>query len=205
MFENMDKLMAQAARQMALEKKKLIAKSKDGLTAAEAYWLLRDKPGFYSLESILAGGSWYATGLQTPIDPNRGIEHIAAYLWDVLEIDYTDNDASGDGLRYVRLRVYEGECKRQLNAAPQAGKADRLQKAGRPSLGPEIEAAYKELRAAGEIDFNGPKKWLYEPIRKKVQEHEDNPNLKKGLGDEALRKIIQPLFEADKNRRSASP
>ena len=197
--------MAEAARQMALEKKKLIAKSKDGLTAAEAHQLLSGEPGFNSLESILASGSWYATGLQTPIDPNRGLEHIAAYLWDVLEIDYTDNDAFGDGLRYVRLRVYKGEGERQLSTAPRADKADRLRRAGRPSLGPEIEAAYKDLLAAGEIDFNGPKKWLYEPIRKKVREHENDPNLKKGLGDEALRKIIHPLFEADKNRRSASP
>ena len=76
---------------------------------------------------------------------------------------------------------------------------------GRPSLGLEIEAAYKELRGTAEIDFDAPKKRLYEPIREKVREHKRDPSLKKGLQDEAIRKVISPLFEVDKNRHLASP
>ena len=78
-------------------------------------------------------------------------------------------------------------------------------KIGRPTLKDEIEAAYQGLREARQIDFDARINCLYEPIRKKVQEIKDDPSLKKGLQNEAIRKVISPLFEADKNRRSASP
>ena len=82
--------------------------------------------------------------------------------------------------------------------------ADDMNSVGRPTLKPEIEAAYQDLLDAGEIDFDAPKKRLYEPIREKVRGDKSNPNLY-GLGDEAIRKVISPLFDADKNKRSASP
>ena len=86
-----------------------------------------------------------------------------------------------------------------------AGGASRARIGGRPTLEPEIKAAYKELLDAGKIDFDAPKIRLYEPIREKVREHKGDPSLQRGLGKEAIRKVISPLFEADKNKRSASP
>jgi hypothetical protein len=85
-----------------------------------------------------------------------------------------------------------------------AGGASRASEGGRPTLGPEIEAAYKELRNAGDINFDAPKIRLYEPIREKVREYKGDPSLQRGLGNEAIRKVISPLFEEDKNKRSAS-
>ena len=104
MTENVDRFMAEAKRQIALEKKRLTAKSKHGLTAGEVATLCPQM-----LPEELQDGSWYATGLRTPIDPNKGPERIAVYLWDVLEIDYYNNEAHGDGLHYVRLRFYKGD------------------------------------------------------------------------------------------------
>ena len=69
----------------------------------------------------------------------------------------------------------------------------------------EIEAAYKELRDAGDIDFDAPKTMLYDPIRKKVRERKGAPTLDQGLGKEAIRKAISRLFEGDKKARAASP
>ena len=77
--------------------------------------------------------------------------------------------------------------------------------AGRPTLKTEIEAAYKELRDAKEIDFDAPKNKLYEPIRKKVRAYKNDPSLEKGLQNEAIRKVIYQLFETDKSARPTSP
>ena len=76
---------------------------------------------------------------------------------------------------------------------------------GRPTLEPEIKAAYKELRDAGDINFDAPKTRLNEPIREKVREYKGDPSLQQGLGNEAIRKVISRLFDADKNARSTSP
>ena len=207
----------------------MVTKSKNGLTAWEALRLLfpepeRDLPPLFAdhpydlrwnlpaLLELLAGGSWYVTGFRTPFDPNKDAERIPAHLWNVLALHLDTNIASGGGLEYHGLRFYEGEYERRLTAAPSpyasdplAGKADRPREAGRPSLKLEIEAAYQDLHDAGEIDFNAPKKRLYEPIREKVRERKGAPGLQQGLGDEAIRQFIHPLFEADKNKRSASP
>lgn len=76
---------------------------------------------------------------------------------------------------------------------------------GRPTLEPEIKAAYKEICGAGDINFDAPKNRLYEPIREKVRKYKGDSCLQRGLGKEAIRKVISPLFEADKEARAASP
>ncbi len=68
-------------------------------------------------------------------------------------------------------------------------------KAGRPSTKREIEKAYKALSAAGEVDYNAPQNAVYEKIRSKV-----GPG-REGFGDEAIRRVIKPLFSGDKELR----
>ncbi len=117
-----------------------MAKSKDGLTAWEAKRLVFPRV----LKALLADGSWYATGLRTPIDPNKHSEHIPAHLWDVLNINFEGNTASGGGLEYVRLWVYEGEYERRLTAAPSPRTADPL--AGKDGIVEPPEPAEAERR-----------------------------------------------------------
>ena len=75
---------------------------------------------------------------------------------------------------------------------------------GRPSLKPNIIAAYRELRDEGKIDFKVPKNRLYGPIRRRVRQARKKPDLK-GLGDEAIRLAISRPFEADKKKADVSP
>ena len=200
-----------------------MTKNKHGLTASEAERLLSLIPGSPGLPAALKDGSWYATGLLKPLDPNEPLdpnkqpERIPVHLWDILEIDFGDNIAwfddktAWDGGDYICLRFYEGEYERRLTAAPAprtadllAGKADGAIKAGRPTRKGDIEAAYLHLLGAKRINFDAPKTRLYEPIRETIRGDKSNSNLY-GLGDEAIRKVISPLFDADKNKRSASP
>ena len=79
---------------------------------------------------------------------------------------------------------------------------------GRPSLREEIKTAYRKLAGAGEVDFDAPKKSLYQPIRKVISDGkppvaEELNTVPKGLGDEAIRRAIAPLFNADKAKAKA--
>ena len=197
MTENVDRFMAEAKRQIALEKKRLTAKSKDGLTAGEVVSLC--SPGLFE---ALQDGSWYATGLRTPIDPDKRPERIPAYLWDVLEIDYTDNDASGGGVNYVRLRFYKGDVnveplepaeaeRRQLDKHPRKHnvEADALLKnriksviAKAKNTWPDPETRPGATQMAQELVDGQPKR--------KVE----------GFGQEAIRKILAGTYKPAKER-----
>ena len=89
--------------------------------------------------------------------------------------------------------------------APLPAPPEPTSSSGRPTLKTEIEAAYKALRDGAEIDFKAPKNRVYEPIREKVRGYKKDPRLQRGLGDEAIRKVIHPLFEKDKSVHSTSP
>ena len=88
---------------------------------------------------------------------------------------------------------------------PSAVIADDASSGGRPTLKTEIDVAYKEVRDAGDINFNAPKIEFYELIREKVRRYKGDQNLQRGLGNEAIRQVVSPLFEADKNKRLVSP
>lgn len=90
-----------------------------------------------------------------------------------------------------------------LPAAPQSDAKIRKATVGRPSHRTEIQAAYKKLVEAGEIDFDAPKTATYEPIRQKVRRVLGNEVA--GLGDEAIRLVIAPLFDRDKAAKALCP
>jgi hypothetical protein len=75
-------------------------------------------------------------------------------------------------------------------------------KPGRPSQRAAIIDAYKELHAAGEIDFKS-KKANYPAIREKIT---GSPHTKaSGLGEEAIRTAIALHFKADKAKAKGAP
>ncbi len=108
------------------------------------------------------------------------------------------------GYRYVQINRAElvaevpqspvDEVSQPDDEAPKA-------KVGRPSHRKEIQEAYQELVKINEIDFDGPKTATYEPIRQKVR-RVLRDKVTGGLGDEAIRVVIAPLFDHDKVARS---
>lgn len=75
---------------------------------------------------------------------------------------------------------------------------------GRPSRKQEIISAYIALRDVGDIDYSKTFKSHTELIRKTVRRR--NPKLKhdKGLGEEAIRLAVKPLFDQDKRDRDST-
>ena len=111
----------------------MATKSKDGLTAWGALRLLfpepeRDPPPLFAdhpydlrwnlpaLLELLAGGSWYVTGFRTPFDPNKDAEHIPAHLWNVLDLHFNANIASGANRHSIEINplvVMESSTKKR--------------------------------------------------------------------------------------------
>ena len=85
---------------------------------------------------------------------------------------------------------------------PDTGNATYIARAqGRPSYKAYIIAAYNEIRFTGKIDFDAPMSNLYPIVRKRVRRKlGDKKTDDKGLGKEAIRKSIRPLFDRDKAR-----
>ena len=80
----------------------------------------------------------------------------------------------------------------QGSEPPSGGGRKEHLKVGRPSTKREIEERYEALRDAGEVDYNAPKKVVYEKIRGKVKKGRG------GFGNEAIRRAIKPFFDRDK-------
>ena len=110
-------------------------------------------------------------------------------------------DSGIDATASVEEGVADGSSSHSADNLPDK----QPSRVGRPTLDAEIKVAYQELRDAGDINYDAPKIEFYELIREKVRGYKGDKNLQRGLGNEAIRQVISPLFEADKNKRSASP
>ncbi len=197
MTENVDRFMAEAKRQIALQKKRLTAKSKHGLTAGEVATLC--SPGLFE---ALQNGSWYATGLRTPIDPDKQPERLPAYLWDGLEIDYTDNDASGGGVNYVRLRFYKGDVNVE---PPEPAEVKRRQLDKRPRIR-DVEADAILRNRINSVIAKAKNRWADPKTRLGVNQMARllvEGQLKRkveNFGQETIRKILAGTYKPMKDR-----
>ena len=79
-----------------------------------------------------------------------------------------------------------------------ANKAKQAMQALLEARRDEIKTAYEALRDDEKVDYAARLNCLFEPIRAKVREMRGDPGLTKGLGDQAIRIWITPLFEEDK-------
>jgi hypothetical protein len=84
--------------------------------------------------------------------------------------------------------------------APDSGEP-KSKRPGRPSCGASIRAAYKELRTEGKVNLRS-KKANYPTIREKLT---GSPHITSaGLGDDAIRKAMGPLFDEDRAKKKGS-
>ena len=89
-----------------------------------------------------------------------------------------------------------------LRARP---KKEQKRSPGRPTLKPKIEDTYRALKKADQIDFRATKTALCKKIREKICRSPGGvyagPNGQpRGLGNEAIRRVITPLFESDQKK-----
>lgn len=175
----------------------------------------------YDVLAALKDGKLQATGLENGKGNPKPVPQIQ---WPWLEFDWSepphaapksrfrDNATYWCDLKFRRSEVLElwpdplqhsvdADYSQAVVDPCIASRVPEPRRPGRPSRRTEIVAAYEELRDADEIDFDAPLNSLYGRICKKVSDG-DNADLK-GLGDEAIRNAISPLFREDKIKAKA--
>lgn len=141
----------------------------------------------------LQSGQWTAIGYRAPRDLNSNLELVPNEIVAHAEFKFEHSTILGDGLTYVGVRLVSSAL---LGSEPLA-----LRRRGRPTRQSEIIAAYKALAERGEIDFRAPMVRLFSKIRNRISRNSGVPTLTlKGVGDEAIRRTIRPLFDRDRSQ-----
>ncbi|MBF0169332.1 MAG: hypothetical protein HQL45_17130 [Alphaproteobacteria bacterium] len=142
-------------------------------------------------------GRLKAYGYQVPRSVNDNPKEVPKDLWGC-EVLWDKSEIEGNGLKMSGVRVVRVDPSLSLPMLEMHEKPV-LKKLGRPSKVPLIEEAFNELAREGTVSDQPRLAPLISVVRAKV--HALHPELKgdmKGLGEEAIRKTIRPLFEAHK-------
>jgi hypothetical protein len=148
-------------------------------------------------EKIISG-ELIAFGFQFPIE-SEFPSQIPIYMWPP---DFEDRDKSeieSNGIKFVKIRIIESSFLNQLKNIPNLEIEEIKDKpVGRPSKRQKIIDAYLVLKQDEKIDYSKTFKSHIQAIRDTVRYL--NPNLEndKGLGAEAIRRTVKPLFDQEK-------
>lgn len=141
----------------------------------------------------LQSGQWAAVGYRAPRELNSVLELVPNEIIAQAEFKFEHSTVLGDGLTYVGVR-FVSSC--LIGPEPLV-----FRRRGRPTRQTEIIAAYKALAERGEVDFRAPLVRLFPKIRNRISRNIGVPILTlKGVGDEAIRRTIRPLFDRDRTR-----
>lgn len=154
----------------------------------ESYWPsdIREK---------LQSGQWTAIGYRAPRELNSILELVPNEIVGQAEFKFEHSTILGDGLTYVGVRFVSSTL-----LGPEPPSSPRR---GRPTQQRAIISAYKALAERGEVDFKAPMVRLFPKIRNRISRNRGVPILTlKGVGDEAIRRTIRPLFDRDRSQKT---
>lgn len=154
----------------------------------------------------IESGQFIAIGYVLPRKHDDLPVEIPIDLWEG-KIDWKDSAVSGHGLDYSAVRIISANwlIKSQeiiaplqiappLAILPGVGSA----KPGRPSMEKFIKIAYEELKKLVEIDFLGRQISAIRQVREAVKaKFPNDANDDRGLGDEAIRRVICEDFRRE--------
>lgn len=174
--------------------KPTVTHAPDGHPRDAMYMLVPYEESFPEVRLKLTTGNWVALGFRAPRSLNSKLEIIPSELCLHADFEIKHSTISGDGLAYVGVRLVHHSMLEDLDTS--------LSHPGRPSRREEIIAAYRVLREAGEIDFESPLSRLYRPIQITVAARLGiEVDELKGVGAEAIRKTVRPLFDEDRSQK----
>ncbi|MGC9953311.1 MAG: hypothetical protein ABSD21_03425 [Rhizomicrobium sp.] len=147
----------------------------------------------------IESGQFIAIGYVLPRKHDDLPVEIPIDLWEG-EIDWKDSAVSGHGLDYSAVRIIPAnwliksqEIIAPLQIAPPPAISPELTRKspGRPSMVKFIKLAYEELKKSGKIDFQEIQIIAVRQVRETVKAmFPDNVDDGRGLGDEAIRRVI---------------
>jgi len=155
----------------------------------------------------IESGQFIAIGYARPRNHGDLPVEIPIDLWEG-EIDWEGSAVSGHGLEYSAVRIIPKnwlaklpERITPLQIAPPSAILPEInrRKPGRPSSKKLIETAYEQLKKSGGIDFQESQIIVIRQIRETVKAiFPDNVDDDRGLGDEAIRKMIYKDFRRER-------
>lgn len=158
-----------------------------------------------NLYEQLGAGALIGIGYEMPIKSSDFPTFIPPNLWPPEKCHGGKSEIWVHGLHFVRVRIIAKSNLPQLAAKQFIEPLSSFPKieiknkpVGRPTHKEKIITAYQWLKNNNQIDFSKPLKAHTEIIQKAVLHL--NPELKytNGMEYEAVRRVIMPLFKADK-------
>ncbi len=176
-------------------------------------WAVRDEIREDLLVRI-ESGEYMAVGYSQPRKHGDFPVEIPIDIWEG-EIDWEKSTVKGNGLDYMAVRIIPRNSLTKitekialLQIAPPSAIPRKINppRIGRPSCRKIVEIAYEKLKQSGEIDFLAPQIFAIRQIRDAVTAmFPDDIKGDRGLGDEAVRKVICEDFRSEREALKATP
>jgi len=167
-----------------------------------------------NLTAKIRSGELIAYGYLSPRNPADALRAIPP---DVFEgnIYWECSAVEGNGLRYFCVRVMPkivvmqapGNIGKSQNILPPPAEVNiGPPRIGRPSQREKIKSAYGKLKQSGEVDFFAPMIIAIRQVRRAAMAMiPDDIRDERGLGDEAIRKVIAEDFRKEREALKGTP
>jgi hypothetical protein len=143
-------------------------------------------------------------GYESPVKSSDFPVLIPLHVCVPLNMDLNESSISGNGLNFLSVRIVRKSIIKKAGIISAKKEIDlpkykiEKKKIGRPSIRKYIIEAYNRLDKDGQINPKMSINSHYEPIRSVVKKLAPQFKDDKGMKDEAIRKVISPLFRAKK-------
>lgn len=147
--------------------------------------------GQEELRARLKSGVWIAIGYSAPRSPNAPLEILPPDFIDEADIDYAHSGFSGDGYKFVGVRIIgRSDLPTQISATPIRG---------RPSIQPALQDACRRLLRDGALSTNDPVSVVSARVWAFLESGSSSlPRLEKRPSDETIRKAWRDVLDSKK-------
>ncbi len=150
-----------------------------------------------NIQEYIKNGHVFAYGFEPPRKLGSVPVELPSGAWGG-KFDWDNSTVSHAGLSFVQVRLTTRRIRDEiLNQSPEPFEFKPSAGPGRPTVGPDIEEAFRALHEAGEIDIKSSASSHYDKVREWLHRYKpDLPAEARNLGHEVIRKNFMPLFKA---------
>lgn len=144
--------------------------------------------------TYISQGHAHAYGFEAPREVANAPVYIPKSTW-AGKVDWYERTLSHQGLEFVEVRITTNRIRNEiLDRGNVTVKAPTP--AGRPTIGPSIQAAFKALEKSGEIDLSASQRSHYPKIQAWLELNAPDLNVPAAqISDKTIHKYFSPLFK----------
>lgn len=141
----------------------------------------------------LKHGNLYAFGFEPPRRMDSQPVEVPATYWSGT-IRWDKASLSVQGLEFVEIRIVSRQLRNQLLERGNV-EVTAVSSVGRPTVGPSVQAAFKALEKAGEIDLSASQQSHFPKVRSWLETNFPNLSVPAAkISDKTIHKYFSPLF-----------